>query len=135
MRALACFAVTLLFSVAAPAAQAGCFRCEPILNVTEAVVVAPAGKPVSADQVRLSIVRAGSALGWQIKEEGPGKLVGTLILRSHTAVVEIPYSATSYSIRYKSSIDLKEGDGQIHKNYNGWIKNLNKGINAQLLLS
>jgi len=135
MRALACFAVTLIFSVAAPSAQAGCFRCEPILNVTEAVVVAPAGKPVSADQVKLSIVRAGSALGWQIKEEGPGKLVGTLILRSHTAVVEIPYSATSYSIRYKSSIDLKEGDGQIHKNYNGWIRNLNKGINAQLLLS
>ena len=135
MRALACFAVTLIFSVVAPPAQAGCFRCEPILNVTEAVVVAPAGKPVSADQVKLSIVRAGSALGWQIKEEGPGKLLGTLILRSHTAVVEIPYSATSYSIRYKSSIDLKEGDGQIHKNYNGWIKNLNKGINAQLLLS
>ena len=135
MRALAWFAVTLIFFVAAHQAQAGCFRCEPILNVTDAVVVAPAGKPVSADQVRLSIVRAGSALGWQIKEDGPGKLVGTLILRSHTAVVEIPYSATSYSIKYRSSIDLNEGDGQIHKNYNGWIKNLNKGINAQLLLS
>jgi hypothetical protein len=135
MRALAFFAVTLIFSIAAPLAQAGCFRCEPILNVTDAIVVAPAGKPLSVDQVRASIVRAGAALGWQVREEGPGKLVGTLLLRSHTAVVEIPYSATSYSIQYKSSIDLSEGDGQIHKNYNGWIKNLTKGINAQLLLS
>jgi hypothetical protein len=135
MRALAYFAVTLIFSIAAPLAQGGCFRCEPILNVTDAIVVAPAGKPLSVDQVRASIVRAGAALGWQVREEGPGKLVGTLLLRSHTAVVEIPYSATSYSIQYKSSIDLSEGDGQIHKNYNGWIKNLTKGINAQLLLS
>jgi hypothetical protein len=135
MRALAYFAVTLTFSIAATLAQAGCFRCEPILNVTDVVVVAQAGRPLGADQVKASIVRAGAALGWQIKEEAPGKLMGTLMLRSHTAVVEIPYSATSYSIQYKSSIDLNEGDGQIHKNYNGWIKNLTKGINAQLLLS
>ena len=27
------------------------------------------------------------------------------------------------------------GDGQIHKNYNGWIQNLTRGINAQLSAS
>lgn len=135
MRALVYFAITLTLSVAATVTQAGCLRCEHILNVTDAVVAAPAGRPLSADQVKASIVRAGAALGWQIREEASGKLVGTLILRSHTAVVDIPYSATSYSIQYKSSIDLSEGDGQIHKNYNGWIRNLTKGINAQLLLS
>jgi hypothetical protein len=128
-------AAALTFSVAATVAQAGCFRCEPILNVTGAVVAAPAGKPLSADQVRASIIRAGAALGWQIREDRPGHLLGTLDLRSHTAVVEIPYSATSYGIQYKSSIDLHEGDGQIHKNYNGWIRNLIKGINAQFLQS
>ena len=135
MRALARIAITLTFSIAATLAQAGCLRCETILNVSDAPVIATAGKPLSVDQVKASILRAGAALGWQIREEAPGKLVGTLILRSHTAVVDIPYSATTYSIQYKSSIDLNEGDGQIHKNYNGWIRNLNKGINAQLLLS
>jgi hypothetical protein len=66
---------------------------------------------------------------------GPGKLAATLHLRTHTAEVEIPYSVTSYSIIYKSSVDLKEKDGQIHKNYNGWIQNLNRGIDTQLKLS
>jgi len=47
--------------------------------------------------------------------------------------VQIPYSETSYSIQYKSSTNLQESGGRtIHRNYNGWIQNLNRGINAQL---
>jgi hypothetical protein len=134
MRALVRIASVMILSVVATVAQAGCLRCEPILNVTDALVAAPVGKPITAEHVRAAIIRAGATLGWQIKEDGPGKLVGTLVLRTHTAVVEIPYSATSYSITYKSSINLDEAGGQIHKNYNGWISNLNKAINAQILL-
>jgi hypothetical protein len=67
-----------------------------------------------------------------MKDETPDMLVGTLMLRSHTAVVEIPYSATSFSIKYRSSINLDQSGGNIHKNYNGWIQNLYKGINTQL---
>jgi hypothetical protein len=104
----------------------------PIMNVDNAAVPTAAGKQPSAEQVRMAIVRAGGALGWQMKDEGTNKLVGTLMLRTHTAVVEIPYSSTSYSIRYRSSINLDEKDGNIHKNYNGWIQNLTKGINTQL---
>jgi hypothetical protein len=85
--------------------------------------------------VRGAIVRAGSALGWIMKDDGPGRITGTLMLRTHTAVVDIPYSANDYSILYKSSVDLKEANGQIHKNYNGWITNLTRGINAQLAAS
>jgi hypothetical protein len=102
------------------------------MNVDSAAVPAVAGKQPSQEQVRTAIVRAGSALGWQMKDEGPNKVVGTLMLRSHTAVVDIPYSATSYSIKYRSSVNLNEADGSIHKNYNGWIQNLNKGISTQL---
>jgi hypothetical protein len=90
------------------------------------------GKPATQEQVRNAIVRAGAALGWQMKDEGPNKVVGTLMLRTHTAVVEIPYSTTEYSIRYRSSVNLDESGGNIHKNYNGWIQNLTRGINAQL---
>jgi hypothetical protein len=102
------------------------------MNVDNAAVPAQSGKPMSQDQVRAAIVRAGSALGWQMKDEGPNKLVGTLMLRTHQAVVDIPYSATNYSIKYRSSVNLDEGGGNIHKNYNGWIQNLNRGINTQL---
>jgi len=72
-------------------------------------------------------------LGWKMNAETPGKVIGTLNVRKHTAVVEIPYSAKSYSINYKSSENLDAADGQIHNNYNGWIKNLAKGIDAQLI--
>jgi hypothetical protein len=62
-------------------------------------------------------------------------LVGTLQLRTHTAVVAIPYSPRSYSVQYRSSVNLDEKGGTIHKNYNGWIQNLTRGINAQLSAS
>lgn len=112
----------------------GC-AAAPIMNVTEAPVVTASGKPLSNEQVRAAIVRAGSSLGWQMKEDGPGMLVGTLNLRTHTAVVAIPYSPRAYSIQYRSSVNLDEKGGTIHKNYNGWIQNLTRGINAQLSAS
>src|SRR4051812_34334178 len=100
---------------------AACQTLAPIQNVQSASVASSANKPLTTDQVRGAIVRAGSTLGWVMKDDGPGRINGTLLLRTHTAVVDIPYSATDYSILYKSSIDLKEANGQIHKNYNGWI--------------
>ena len=112
-------------------AVAGCTTA-PIMNVSNAAVTSASGKALSRDQVRNAIVRAGSSLGWQMKDDGPNSLIGTLQLRDHTAVVEIPYSASTYSIEYRSSVNLNEGAGKIHKNYNGWIQNLTRGINAQL---
>lgn len=120
--------------VIAVAALSGCTTA-PIMNVNDAAVAATSGKSLTAPQVRAAIVRAGAALGWEMKDDGPNKLVGTINLRKHTAIVDIPYSASSYSIKYRSSINLDENGGQIHKNYNGWIQNLTKGINAQLAAS
>ena len=77
-------------------------------------------------------MRAGTTLGWQMNANAPGKITGTLNVRKHTAVVEIPYSSRSYSINYKSSVNLNEEEGQIHNNYNGWVRNLAKAIDANL---
>ncbi len=90
---------------------------------------------LSVAAVRDAIVRAGATLGRVMRDEGAGNLSGTLQLRTHTAEVEIPYTATRYSLTYKSSVNLQEGAGKIHRNYNGWIQNLNRGINAQLAAS
>ena len=118
------------------AALAACTTIVPIQNVDNVAVANSANKPLSAEQVRGAIVRAGAGLGWIMKDAGPGRIDGTLILRTHTADVQIPYSAQSYSIRYKSSTNLQETGGKtIHRNYNGWITNLNRGINAQLAAS
>lgn len=108
----------------------GACATKPILNVSDTPV--PSGKSLQASQVRQAIVTAGSALGWKIVDLKPGLLEGTLRLRDHTAVVEIPYTAAKYSIVFKSGVNLGEKDGQIHKNYNGWVQNLDKGISAAL---
>jgi len=111
---------------------AGCARTGPIYNVNEAPVATASGKAMTAAQVRSAIMAAGAALGWQMADAGPGKLVGTLNLRTHQAVVDIPYSSKSYSIVYRSSQNLNEANGTIHTNYNGWVQNLDRGIRANL---
>ena len=63
-----------------------------------------------------------------MKEAEPGHIVGTLHLRKHMAIVDIPYSTNSYSILYKDSAQLDYNGDTIHQNYNGWITNLNNAI-------
>ena len=133
MKTKLALAAAVMLSAVAMTSQAACMRCGPIQNVTDASIPAPGGKALSRDDVKKGIMRAGGTLGWKMNDDAPGKITGTLNVRNHTAVVEIPYSTKSYSINYKSSVNLNEEGGQtIHNNYNGWVKNLAKGIDAQL---
>ena len=116
-------------------ALTACNTTAPIQNVDNVAVSDWSNKRLSREEVRAAIVRAGAGLGWVMKDAGAGTIDGTLILRTHTAEVRIPYSATGYGIVYKSSANLQESGGKIHRNYNGWIQNLNRGINAQLAAS
>lgn len=111
---------------------AGCTTA-PIYSVADAPVVTNKQNPTLED-VGKAIIHAGVALGWQMKEVRPGQIVGTLMLRSHTAVVEVAYSTKSYSIVYKDSqnLDYNGAAKTIHRNYNGWVQNLDRDIRAQL---
>ncbi|ROZ79471.1 hypothetical protein [Ramlibacter sp. WS9] len=125
---------TVLATLAIALAVTGC-NSVPIQNIDQAPAISASGKPLNREQVRGAIVRAGAALGWQMKDEGPNMIVANIQLRNHTAVVAIPYNANSYSIKYRASTGLDEKGGTIHKNYNGWVQNLTRGINAQLSAS
>jgi len=105
----------------------------PIQNVPPVPVVTGTGKPPTADQVRSAIVRAGNGLGWQMTPTDPGLVTGRIALRGHTAVVDVRYTPSNYSITYKDSTNLDYNGTQIHKNYNGWVENLNRDIRANLL--
>lgn len=107
----------------------GC-RSAEIYNVSGAHVVA--NKAVSMEDVQKAIVRAGVALGWEMKPVEPGLILGTLHLRTHMAMVDIKYDTNTYSITYKDSTNLDYNGHNIHKNYNGWIQNLDNGIRSQL---
>ena len=102
----------------------------PVNNVTNAPVVA--NRAVTQDDVKTAIIRAGAKLGWQMLVTKPGLITATLVLRTHTAIVEIPYDAKSYSIKYKDSTNLKYDGNGIHPYYNNWIINLDQGIRVQL---
>ncbi len=101
----------------------------PVYNVDNAALPISSGH--SLEEVSAAIKRAGAGLGWQVKETTSGHNVGTLILRTHTAIVDINYTTTSFSITYKDSTNLKYDGFEIHKNYNGWIQNLENAILSQ----
>jgi uncharacterized lipoprotein YmbA len=113
-------------------ALVACARTAPIYNVSDMPIVANKPSP-SADDVRKAIIRAGGALGWQMVDQKPGLIVGTLNLREHQAVVDVSYTPQTYSITYRNSNNLSYDGTNIHKNYNGWIQNLDKAIRAQLM--
>lgn len=106
----------------------------PVYNVNNNAVVVAADKKATMADVEKAIMRAGGGLGWIMKKERDGLLKGTLILRTHTAVVAITYNSQEYSINYESSVNLNydPANNTIHSNYNGWIQNLNKAIQVQL---
>ncbi|WP_026279958.1 hypothetical protein [Thioalkalivibrio sp. ALJ16] len=113
-------------------ALAGCRGTVPVHDISDTTVRNVDGDQPSAEQMERAIRTAGVALGWRMEETEPGLIEGRLNLREHVAVVEIPYAAGQYSIRYKDSSNLNYADGQIHPNYNNWVQNLDDQIRAQI---
>lgn len=112
----------------------GCRGGAQIYQVKDAPVQTASGKELSLDEVRKEIIAAGVAAGWQMAASKPGEIVGTLNIRSHQAVVSIPYTTKKYSILYKDSANLKydEKAQTIHDNYAGWIQRLDGAIRTRL---
>jgi hypothetical protein len=113
---------------------AGCGTVQPIQNVENSPIILPPGKNVNMSQVTTAIMRAGAQLGWQMEPAGPGRVTGRIALRQHTAVIDVTHDTKSYSIKYRDSTNLDARDGMIHKNYNGWVQNLDKAIRSQLTM-
>lgn len=111
----------------------GCHSA-PIYNVVDTPIVVSAGKSATVDSVKTAILRAGGRLGWQMTETAPGVINGRISLRTHSASVDIRFNTKTYSITYRDSTNLDARGGSIHKNYNGWIQNLDRDIRAELLL-
>jgi hypothetical protein len=53
-------------------------------------------------------------------------------MRGKRDVIDVTYNPQTYIIVYKYCVNLKYSGGQIHRNYNGWIQNLDRNIKAQL---
>ena len=116
--------LVLLFAVPSHAAY------EEILNIQAAPI--PSG--LTPQQVEVAITNGGAQRGWVVERVAPGHLLATLNIRRHTVWADIRYGATSYSITYKDSANIKFRKGKIHGAYNKWIRNLNGDIQQALQL-
>lgn len=121
-------AFLLVFLVAAT----GCRRTTAVHDVMNAPITS--AHHLKADAVKKAILMAGNKRGWIMKPMAQGHILATLNVRTHQAVVDITYTDTSYSIHYKDSSNLyyDAGKKKIHRNYNGWIKNLDQQIQIEL---
>jgi hypothetical protein len=111
-------------------------RSAPMVNV-DRVNIPPMNEKnpqVAMEKITKAIVQAGAGQGWEMRVTRPGQIMGTLRDRDDVAVVDIPYSNTSYSIRYRESSNLlyDPSTKTIHRSYNDWIKELDHAIRAQL---
>jgi len=68
----------------------------PLYQVTDAPIQTATGKEPSLEEVQKAIIQAGAGLGWNMSVVKPGEITGTLNVRSHQAVVTIPYTSKSY---------------------------------------
>lgn len=124
----------MVFLLISMALLAGC-RDAVIRNYEEQPIVRYDGSKLSMEKVERAIVLAGRDLGWVMQSAGEGRMVGILELRDHKAVVDIEFDSSSYSIKYKDSSNLLyQPPNKIHRQYNHWVANLVKRINASIEL-
>ncbi|MGD1879194.1 MAG: hypothetical protein ACFB13_17035 [Kiloniellaceae bacterium] len=109
-----------------------CARTLPVYNVTEAPVVTGSGTTPSLNQVEDAIVKACRDKEWFADPVADGHIVAKVRVRKHTAVVDILYSPTNYSITYKDSEMLLYDGTLIHRNYNKWVQLLADRIDQEL---
>ena len=124
----------VIFACVIVVAVMGCRGGGQVYQVKDASVQTATGKEPSLDDVQKAIIQAGVGLGWQMAVAKPGEIIGTLNIRSHQAIITIPYTTKKYSILYKDSTNLKyDAERQtIHENYAGWIQRLDGAIRSRL---
>lgn len=127
----------LLFLCAALVAVTGCRSGVEIYNVKDAPIHTASGSTPSLEDVQKAIITAGTGLNWSMTVVKPGYIVGTLNIRSHTAVVDIMYNAKTYSITYKDSTNLRYNAEKktIHEQYRSWIQELDNNIRGRLTVA
>jgi hypothetical protein len=104
----------------------------PVVNFEDNQITTGSGKTLAAEEVRKLITAAAGAKRWTVTAAGREKMQATLNVRSHAVVVDVAYTATSYSIRYVDSTNLNyefdAAGGKIHPSYNNWVKQLKQAI-------
>lgn len=128
----------------------------PIVNHENIEIPASRSGPSDRQRVQQAIVTAGTKHNWSVRPAGDGEMEASLLVRGkHTVVVSVRYTATQFSLIYKSSINMnfdarddqsttpltqnrwvtdlqRNGQPVIHPNYNKWVNDLKQAIQLEL---
>lgn len=89
-------------------------------------------------RIQKSIVAAAMQNNWTIVKNDLGHLQLRYSRGTWWVLVNVDYSEKNYTISYADSVNLgygtKDGATVIHRNYNRWVRNLNKNIKTMLSL-
>lgn len=108
----------------------------PITAIEKHPFMVPAGLALTAADVRAAMIRGAVTHDWVIRDVAPGRMEAVLVepgAGGWTITLEFVYTATDYSILYKSSENLLDRKGNIHSSYSRWTRNLIKAIDAQAI--
>ena len=92
------------------------------------------GTGFSLDEVRTLIMNGCTKRQWQPEYEGDSVVTCSILVRGrHFVEVEILFSEVDFSIYYRDSdqMDYDPATQEIHRKYNGWVKNLRVMIEQQ----
>ena len=96
------------------------------------VVTADASKTSTPTMVRRAIIVGGAHHGWKPVADKPGVLTLTAASSGHEVSVDVLYDATSFQVKYKSSVNMNEeksGDKvTVHPKVNKWLADLSDDI-------
>ena len=128
-----------VLAVAAIIALAGC-RAVPMHNPSDIAFAEPAAVEstprLTLEDYKNAIIRAGAKRGWSFEEQAPGHLIGDVAVRGkHFATVDVLFNTEEFSIKYRDSRNLNYDArrAEIHPNYNSWVTNLQKDIQAEII--
>ena len=122
------FQCALLCLCAALVLAAGCRKSVPMHDSGEQRIDNP---KLTLDVMTDVIKDAAVQRQWIVKVEKPGYIVATQETRGHRARVGISYTANTFAIKYLDSGNLNAQDGNIHAQYNTWVRNLERDIRVR----
>lgn len=122
-------------------AQAWSYSTEPIATHQNLAIVTGSGTVLKPKTVKHVIELAADKRRWQVSKSKLARTKGSMTAtldkgEGRTIIVEITYTAKTYSVRYKNSTNMDYGSKDdvevIHSDYNKWVRELLDGIRIEL---
>ncbi len=112
----------------------GCTASRSTVQVQEPRAVVVAEYTPSIVEVRDAIFSGIHAAKWRAQDRAPGLIYATNKWRGEQVLLEVDYSATAYTIRYKDSTDedYSEQSGNIPQDFPRWASFIAKNIEEKI---